>query len=414
MTKENDILTVEVEDVTNREALETSIAKISISSDVVTTTAFQKVLLDIPFYVTNADALLQAYRDDSDSFLENLDDDMIDAQLREMQNVSIFVKNVEKARLEIKRYMNGVRDTLIDELDSQLNSAQYDRLGKAQADIKQLKKDVEADRAARRWEELRPSFEANINRYPLLDEFAPELTDFSRFKLLFPKLVSGAKTRKVRQADHTVINETLHAWNTAIEIMKENIWELPMAELNELLTLFKREPSVELVNREGRQLKLNADAKEKARLEAKVRFDAEQKRVEEEAKKRQEKMIAYQEKERLAKISQNLKAIEDAKKKRLELEVQMKLAKDNEEKRKLEFNQFGGQYRTIFKESFPLFIKYLFENNNYHDVHSNPATKAGLIYDIMRQVDDSRSVVVKETANDPQKILDLVRYILDA
>ena len=54
-------------------AIQTSIAKISLSPNVVETTAFQQVLLDIPFHVGNADDLLKAYRDDPDAFLETLD-----------------------------------------------------------------------------------------------------------------------------------------------------------------------------------------------------------------------------------------------------------------------------------------------------------------------------------------------------
>ncbi|WP_078593465.1 hypothetical protein [Evansella clarkii] len=145
--------------------------------------------------------------------------------------------------------------------------------------------------------------------------------------------------------------------------------------MNQLLTMFKQNPSVELVQREGRQLRINAEAREKARQEAEAR------RIEHE---------------------------------RQALEERSRLMAEQERQRKAEYANFGGQYKTIFKESFPRFIEYLFNNPAYHDVHSSAQTKASVIYDIMRQVERPDSVVTRETAKDPQKVLDLVRYILDA
>lgn len=79
-----------------------------------------------------------------------------------------------------------------------------------------------------------------------------------------------------------------------------------------------------------------------------------------------------------------------------------------------EYAQFGGQYQTSFKESFPQIFEYLFSNPNYHDVHLSGKTKAAVVYDIMRQIKNPNSVVSREMDKDPQKKLDLVRYILDA
>lgn len=394
--------------------IQTSIAEISILPAIQETSAFQMVLQEIPLRVSEADKLLADYRNNPDEFIENIDEATLDVQLKQMQDVSTFVRDIEKSRKDIRAYMNGIRDNLIDTLDKRLESAQYSQLERAQSDIKQLKKDIEADRRAKRWEEIRVTFEANVVRYPLIGEFAPELADFSRFKLLNPKLVSGAKTRKIKEADHTYVNETIYNWNTAIEIMKENEWGLSPQDLNQLLTLFKQNPSVELVGREGRQLKLNAEAREKARIEAEQRRLEQERQAKIAEQKRQEELARIQEQERLAKQARDIEAQKLAEQQRKELEERARLAQEQERKRQIEFSQFGGQYRTIFKESFPMFIEYLFNNRAYHDVHSNPATKASVIYDIMRQVERPDSVVTRETAKDPQKVLDLVRYILDA
>ena len=402
------------QDNTTIQPIQTAIAEININPAITETSNFQAVLMEIPKRVQEANKLLENYREDPDSFLDNIDDEALDAQLKEMANVSGFVKDIEKSRKDIKSYMNGVRDQLIDVLDKRLEGASFNELERAQTDIKQLKKDVEADRCQKRWEEIRGTFEANVNRYPLLEDYAPELADFSRFKLLFPKLISGAKTRKVKEADHTTVNETLYAWNTAIELMKENEWALAMQDLNTLLTMFKQNPSVELVQREGRQLKINAEAKEKARREAEARRIEQERQAKIAEQQRQEEMARIQEQERQAKLKRDAEAQKQAEQQRKELEERSRLLAEQERQRQAQYSQFGGQYKTIFKESFPMFIEYLFNNPAYHNVHSSAQTKATVIYDIMRQVDHANSVVTRETARDPQKVLDLVRYILDA
>lgn len=394
--------------------IQTAIAEINVIPDVTETSNFQMVLQEIPHRVQEANKLLEGYRDNPEAFLEDIDDSVLDIQLKDMANVLGFVKDIENSRKAIKSYMNGVRDKLLDTLNQRLDGASFNELERAQSDIKQLKKDIDADRRAKRWEEIRATFEANVNRYPLLGEFAPELADFSRFKLLFPKLVSGAKTRKVKESDHTMVNETIYAWNTAIDLIKENEWHLAPQDQNQLLTLFKQNPSVELVQREGRQIKINAEAREKARLEAEARRIEHEKQTKIAEQQRQEEMARIQEQARLAKLQRDTEAQKQAEQQRLELEERSRVMAENERKRQAEYASFGGQYKTIFKESFPLFIEYLFNKPEYHNVHASANTKAQVIYDIMHQVDYPNSVVTRETANDPQKVLELVRYILDA
>lgn len=395
-------------------SIQTPIANINIVPAITETSSFQTVLREIPIRVSEADRLLADYRQDPEGFIEKIDEVALDAQLKQMAEVSSFIRGIEKSRKDIKAYMNGVRDHVIQTLDARLESAKFTELERAQADIKQLKKDIDADRRAKRWEEIRVTFEANINRYPLLGEYAPELCDFSRFKLLFPKLISGAKTRKVTEADHKTVNETIYAWQTAMELLIENAWQLAPQDLSQLLTLFKQNPSVELVQREGRQLKINAEAREKARIEQEKRRLEEERRAKIAAEERQREIERIQAQERLAKLARDKEAQKRAEEQRIALEERSRLLAEQEKRRQQEYAQFGNQYKTIFKESFPQFIAYLFENPNYHNVHTSAQTKASVIYDIMRQVERDDSVVTRETARDPQKVLDLVRYILDA
>lgn len=395
-------------------SIETAIATVEVTPVVVETSSFQAVLQQIPLRVREANTMLEDYRRDPDAFLDAVDEDMLDSQLKEMATVSGFVRDIERGRKDIKKYMDARRDEMLAVLDDRLEGAQFKELERAQADIKQLKKDVDADRREKRWAELRETFKANVERYPLLSEYAPELADFSRFKMHYPKLVSGAKTRVIREADHTVINETVYAWNAALEMLVGNEWGLAPNDLNQLLTLFKANPSIETVTREGRQLKQNAEAREKARLEAEARRIEQERAAKAEAEKRQRELEELQRREAEARKQRDVEAQKRAEAERIAQEERMKRLAEEERQRQQSFQQFGGSYPTVFKESHPLFMEYLFSRPDYHDIHSSAATKANVIYDVMRQIEDGDSVVSRETHRDPQKVLDLVRYLLDA
>ncbi|WP_088036745.1 hypothetical protein [Evansella clarkii] len=75
-----------------------------------------------------------------------------------------------------------------------------------------------------------------------------------------------------------------------MELIKENEWGLSPQDLNQLLTMFKQNPSVELVQREGRQLRINAGAREKARQEAEARRIQQERQAKINEQKRQEEL----------------------------------------------------------------------------------------------------------------------------
>lgn len=394
--------------------LQTEFAELMINPTISETSNFQMVLKEIPDRVKEANDMLTEYRNNPKAFIDSVDEDDLDEKLKAMADVMVFVRGIDRSRKDVKKFINDFRDRVVDDIDQRLDNAQYGELERAQADIKQLKKDVDADRREMRWDEIKATFMANIERYPTIHQFAPELTDFSRFKILHPKLVSGAKTRKVKEADHTTVNETVYAWNTAIDLIKENSWGLTPQDQNQLLTMFKQSPGVELVQREGRQLKINADARQKAQEDAERRQKEAVEAARIAAEKHEIEMAKVREAERLAKAQRDKAAEEQAIKDRALLEQRAQLAAQQERERQAAYGAFGNQYQTIFKESFPKFIDYLFSNPRYHNVHSSPQTKAAVVFDIMQQVQRPDSVVTLETAKDPQKILDLVRYILDA
>src|SRR5699024_409741 len=124
-------------------------------------------------------------------------EDELDKDLKEINEIVRFSNSIDKSRTEIRRYFNDIRDQATEILDKRLEDAQFNDLKDAHNDIKQLKKDIRSQRISDRWKELEPVFSGSIQHYSLIEELAPELLDFSKFRLIHSKLVSGAKTKPI-------------------------------------------------------------------------------------------------------------------------------------------------------------------------------------------------------------------------
>ena len=400
--------------VHDMDGLNTSIARVELRPNVSETSSFQELLVTIPSMVDQANGLLEDYRKDPSGFVDKIDEDDLDAHLKDMRDITSFANDITKSRKDIKKYLDEQRDSILGQLDERLEGARFGELSKAQNDIKQLKKDVQSERRAKRWEELKPTFDANVARYPLFATYAPTLTDFSRFKILHPKMVSGAKTRRIKDSDHAEINLILNAWHETLSHIEENTWGLPVKEQGQLLKMFVDDPNNDRVQTEALALKRKVDAEEKARIEAEKRRQEELKRQEEAKKKREEEFAKLKQAEEEAKKKKDAARQAQLEKERYDLEVKRQAEEKAERERREALSTFMADQPALFKESFPEFMAYLFENKQYHGVHNNPKVKAMLVYDIMRQSERADSVVSKETGRDPQKVLDLVQFVLDA
>lgn len=396
-----------------QQSLDTSIVKITTNQGIAVTSEFQKVLNEIPKLVDEVDHMLADYRANPAQFLENTDEADIDQTIKNMTEYNNFIKQINTSRKDIKKHMDGIRDNVLSVLDNRLNEAKFDKLETAQSDMKQLKKDLETERLTKRWGELKPTFDANINRYPLLQEHAAKLTDFSNFKIMNPKLVSGAKTRTIKEADHTFINETLFAWNTGIELIMNNEWGLDPYDSNKLLQMFLSNPKIDMVQTEGRNLRTNADMKQQAKEEAERRQKEQEEAQRKAQLEHQAKMEEIQRKEALAKQQRDMEAQRQAELDRQLLEQKAKQLAEQEQQRQQELLEFSQRHNKAIKESYPLFIEYLFSQPQYHNVHNNDFVKASIILDISQQMNQPDSVVVRETQYDPQAFMALVRYIAE-
>lgn len=405
--------------------LETAIATISVDQQIVETSRFQAVLNEIPQHIDRANELLLEYRTDKVKFLENIDEAALEQQMGAMKEVTGFIRDIEKSKKEVKKFLKEQTDGVLAALDARLDGARFNELATADSDMKQLKKDIENDRREQRWLEIKATFDANIDRYPLLSQSAAALTDFSKFKMLYPSLVSGAKTRVLREADFTTVNETVYAWHEGVKRIIENPWGLDRLDADHLLKQYIREPSLEMVDREGPRLRQNADERLRQEAEAKARKEEAERLAKLEREAHAKRLAELQEQEAKARAERDKLALErsqaeqvrlaeEKKRQEAEREAERLRLQQLEAERQAQFSNFNGQYSVKMRESYPQFMGYLFSQPQYHDVHASEHTKTKVIYDIMHQLNDPNSVVVQETKYDPSKILGLVRYMLDA
>lgn len=394
--------------------VETSMAVVQITPDVAETDAFNKILAEIPEKLKQVDTLLTDWRKNPDEFVETIDEESLNENLKALDAISSFSTSITNDRKAIKDYFNDQRDKAVKYLDDKLTAAKFDDLVTAKADINQLKNDITAHRANQRWAELKSTFEASIAQYNIIARLAPELQDFSRFRLINPKLVSGAKTRKITEKVRTNVSNIVFEWSTALQSIESNSWGLSSADQFKLLNGFKANPSPQYVITEGEALKINAERKleaerraaelrEKAEAEAKIKREQEAKEMAR-IKQQQEDAQRRRDTEAQAKADAEAKALAE----------KMEQARKAEEARKKEIEELSNLYvKPQVKQEFPKFVDYMFGIPAYKDVHTNPRTKARLAYDTMMQVATSGSVVQLETGGDPEKVLDLLRFILD-
>lgn len=412
---------IEVVDATPVAPLQTEIATVHVSRNIVETSAFQKVLDEIPKQVAHANQLLSDYRSNKSQFLATVDETALSDQMAQLKEVASFIRSIEKSKKEIKKYLKDWTDGILGQLDNRLAESKFDELAQAESDMKQLKKDIETDRREERWNEIKAQFLANIERYPLISQHGQKLADFTTFKLMYPTLVSGAKTRVLKESDFTTVNETVYGWNAGLVRIIENEWDLDRHDANHLLARFIQEPLQSVIETEAPRLKQNAIVREQQAREAEARrIEAE--RQAEIARQEQAKRLAeLQAQEAKARQERDALAAENARlaQERLEQENRARLAEQErlrqaELERQAQFSLNSTQYPIKMRESYPRFMQYLFSNPAYQDIHTNPATKATVIHDVMHQVDRADSVVSMETNRDPQQVLDLVRFLLDA
>lgn len=406
-----------IQDTNSKSAdtLKTGLVEITNDMQLTNTHAFQETLDQIPKYVDRVDKLLLNYRNNPSEFVQTVDEADLNDDLKEINRIVSFSAEINNTRKDIKSYYNKHRDMVVAELDRRLNEAGFDKLTTGHTDIKQLKADMKNQRISDRWDELKPVFTGSIQHYPLFEELAPELLDFSKFRLIHDKLVSGAKAKNITDTIKRQVVETVANWNTGLELIKGNQWGLSSQKLFDLLKSFKSNPSIDLVMTKGPQLKTQQDAELQAQEQERIRREkAEQDAKEAKLKREQQEAALKEQQEKMAKEQDAKKRLEEEQKAK-ELEQKAAKARQDELARQKELEETITQHvPPLVRQSFPNVVEFLFSNPKLKSLHTNTNAKAGAIYALSQQLLDKESPVYKDTQGDAEKYIECIRFVLDA
>lgn len=225
--------------------------------------------------------------------LSDVDEKTVEGVIKELASAKDLAKNIKEARTGVKKYFEKVRDTNLAQLDTLLIDSGYNELLTIESKLTKLKTDVLANRANERWNKLKETFDLNVSQYPIIHQFAPELIDFSAFRMRHDKLVSGAKTRNVGKKEITYINNTMYGIHEALTVFSERSAELSVPRQQLVLQEIKNEMNVNGEYANARIL-LYKDIEQKEEIQRQIeeeqrkQYEAEQERLRIEREKQEE------------------------------------------------------------------------------------------------------------------------------
>lgn len=152
-----------------------------------------------------------------DASLDDNDEDAIKATNAKLTDAKQAEKAIKAARKYIKDTFKHNEALALGQFDDALANAGYADFTVAVDRIKQRRIDIIEHRKAVRWDSLATLFAAELANYPRIARMAPKLADFANFKQQHAKLVSGAASRKVTDADRQVVINTVAHYNDIID-----------------------------------------------------------------------------------------------------------------------------------------------------------------------------------------------------
>lgn len=383
-----------------QEQLHTDMLQVDIYSQMIQSPAFNNMLMAIESQVKVANVLLDEFRADKENFVNNRDEDEIDELIKTVKETLDVSSKVKQSRLEMKKRFDTVRDNVLSEFDHAINSYQFEELVKANADLSQLKKDVKQTRKNKRWSELEEEFNQTKTIYPIIEKLAPNLLDFNLFKLRYPKMVSGAKTAKLKKKDFVKVREILAQWASDLELIQTNDWKLEPNFLNELLQLYISNPESVTITTNAQKIKEKQDYQNeliRKRIEEQKAAEERQKRLLEERKKKEELMkqqMALEKQQALAK-DKTASQVQT---------VPPETPKQPQPSQQTKNTGYQGKYVNT--------VNYILANPFYSQLNTNPVAKLAVLYDLINNTQQTNGYVALDTKNDPTEVLALIDYIL--
>lgn len=357
---------------------------------------FQRTLNQIEEAINHAKNLVSVQT------VDKLDEQSLETTISDLQTAQALARNVNNTRKELKRYLRNKSDQVLAQYDALLEKANFSELEKYNAEAKQLKKDLSAYRINQRWNQLKATFDANLTNYPLIHQLAPQLEDFTLFRLRHPKLVTGAKNYKIGDKQISAINHDLYDISQCLQDLKENAVGLTPEYQFSILQSFIKKPEkdyyLEIKNQALVQQKQAIEQQKALEKQRQQQLELQQMQAQlsnnlnELSKQIDVLQNKYNAETNLEQKTQLGKALSQAQQKYVYLQQQMVNNSKKEREKQAEQNKPKEKELSLNEKTLKWLGDYVSINlHKYGNLKGNPIQKTNLIYDLMHSVDNPSS-----------------------
>ena len=230
------------------------------------------MLQQMPQIINEAHQLLQQRPEDLINH-----EDQVDQIIHELAEPQHLYRECNQGITAIRKVCNAERDQLVQTIQAHLDQAGFDQLTQIDKQTKQLKKDISAARIQARWDELKDTFQANLETHPQITQLAPALTNFTMFKAQHSNLVHGGKTAKITEKTRAFVANTIEQWDQDLTTLAENPAKLTPDEMQEVYqTYADRQGNLQAATRKVNYFHDRHLAYQQQLAQAKAKAQAEQ------------------------------------------------------------------------------------------------------------------------------------------
>ena len=314
------------------------------------------------------------------------------------------------------KFLSDRTDEIKSLIETTFSQNGFDELKKAKDDIQVIKNELQFRRKQKRWAEVEPVFQENINNYPNIAQYTPELLDFSKFKINNEKLISGAV--KQSPAMSTVLKNVralIADIDAGITLMIDNPWGLNSAKQLALLEEFKKDPTSACVVTNGPISKQRQDDEEAQAILQKQLLEQQQEELRKAQLLKEEQLKRMEEERKLAQIQQDALAQQALAEQMRQAQLAQEAAQKQAQLLQAQLEQFK---QTVVPQTisakYPQYVDDMFRRNTNTQLQNNDVAKANELYHLLHSVvHDQQSPAFVATNGQPRAILELARFILD-
>lgn len=403
-----------------------SLAVIGSTQQLIVSNAFQQGLSQIQPMIERTKAMLVLD-------IANVSDDELTTTIKDLADAQRLVKQINESKSAVKKHFNEIRDRNLEMLENALNGSGYQELTDLDKQIKKLKRDVSAHRINTRWEEMKPTFDANIAQYPIISQLAPTLTEYSRFRIRNKDLIKGGKTGFSRDKVMAFMNEQLYQTSIILEHIQKNTQNLTPINVSGVLNDFINSetiPTIDMVvqselnrrsqeeqARKAEEARKAYEAQVKAENERKQRELAEQQRKQQEAQEQAKQAQQNNATQPVAPTNPTTDALNNHRQPAQQTQTQQTQAvNQTQQPKQTMFTQTEAFARPQATDTYKWVADMIFAVPQFRDIHTNPMTKMSVMYHMWTQVaipntQFNQNVLNEKGAVDPEKVLALSDYI---